>query len=100
MGIEIGTYISDLVATNPLSTDVKSAGDDHLRLIKSTVKTTFPNISGAVTPTHTVLNYMVGVTSAVQTQLDVKAPIASPALTGTPTAPTAAQGTNTTQIAT
>lgn len=29
-----------------------------------------------------------------------KAPIASPALTGTPTAPTAAQGTNTTQIAT
>ena len=29
-----------------------------------------------------------------------KAPLASPALTGTPTAPTAAQGTNTTQIAT
>lgn len=29
-----------------------------------------------------------------------RAPLASPALTGTPTAPTAAQGTNTTQIAT
>ena len=32
--------------------------------------------------------------------LDSKAPLASPALTGTPTAPTAAAGTNTTQIAT
>lgn len=32
--------------------------------------------------------------------LAAKAPLASPALTGTPTAPTAAQGTNTTQIAT
>lgn len=32
--------------------------------------------------------------------LALKAPIASPALTGTPTAPTAAPGTNTTQIAT
>ena len=32
--------------------------------------------------------------------LNAKAPLASPALTGTPTAPTAATGTNTTQIAT
>lgn len=39
-----------------------------------------------------------------QTQIDTalaeKAPLASPALTGTPTAPTASSGTNTTQIAT
>lgn len=34
------------------------------------------------------------------TDLAAKAPLASPALTGTPTAPTAAVGTNTTQIAT
>lgn len=32
--------------------------------------------------------------------IDLKAPLASPALTGTPTAPTATAGTNTTQIAT
>ena len=32
--------------------------------------------------------------------VDAKAPINSPSLTGTPTAPTAASGTNTTQIAT
>lgn len=36
----------------------------------------------------------------INTALGLKAPLASPALTGTPTAPTAAAGTNTTQIAT
>src|SRR3989339_1579026 len=40
------------------------------------------------------------VSSAAQTALDLKAPLVSPALTGVPTAPTAAPGTNTTQVAT
>lgn len=38
--------------------------------------------------------------TGLQAALDAKAPLASPALTGAPTAPTAASGTNTTQIAT
>lgn len=38
--------------------------------------------------------------SAADTLLALKAPLASPAFTGTPTAPTAAGGTNTTQLAT
>jgi hypothetical protein len=38
--------------------------------------------------------------STVQDSLDLKAPLASPALTGVPTAPTATSATNTTQIAT
>jgi hypothetical protein len=38
--------------------------------------------------------------STVNTDLALKANLASPALTGTPTAPTAAPGTNSTQIAT
>ena len=38
--------------------------------------------------------------SAQQTALDLKANLASPALTGVPTAPTAAAATNTTQVAT
>lgn len=38
--------------------------------------------------------------SEIDTKLKSYAPLASPALTGTPTAPTAADGTNTTQIAT
>lgn len=40
------------------------------------------------------------VSTAQQTALNLKANLASPALTGTPTAPTATSGTNTTQIAT
>lgn len=53
-----------------------------------------------ITTTAAQLNFVAGVTSGIQTQLDAKAPLASPALTGVPTAPTAAAGTNTTQIAT
>ena len=59
---------------------------------------------------NTELQYLNGVTSAIQTQLDAKlatttaastyAPLASPILTGTPEAPTAAVDTNTSQIAT
>jgi hypothetical protein len=62
MALETGTYISDLNSSNPTATDVKSEGDDHLRLIKSTVKATFPNVSGAVTATHTELNLLDGAT--------------------------------------
>jgi len=58
------------------------------------------NILDGATLSTTELNYVDGVTSAIQTQLNAKAPLASPALTGTPTAPTAAGGTNTTQVAT
>jgi len=64
MGLETGTYINDLVATNPLGTDPKSAGDDHIRLIKATLKATFPNITGAMTKTQTELNAVLG-TSAI-----------------------------------
>lgn len=81
MALEAGTYISDLVATNPTSSDAKSQGDDHLRLIKSTLLSTFPNVAGEVTPTHTELNFVDGVTSAIQTQLDAKAAATNGALT-------------------
>jgi hypothetical protein len=47
MGLEVPTYINDLVTTNPLATDLKSVGDDHLRAIKSAVRNTFPNANKA-----------------------------------------------------
>lgn len=56
--------------------------------------------SFGLSATATELNYTDGVTSNIQTQLNAKAALASPTFTGTPTAPTAASGTNTTQIAT
>lgn len=66
-GLETGTYISDLVATNPLSSDLASTSDDHLRLIKSTIKNTFPNISNAVTSSHTELNLLHGLSGTIWT---------------------------------
>lgn len=53
-----------------------------------------------ITATVAELNYTDGVTSNIQTQLNAKAALASPTFTGAPKAPTAAAGTNTTQIAT
>ena len=62
--------------------------------------TTLPADTTIGTLTPTELSYVDGVTSAIQAQIDLKAPLANPALTGTPTAPTASVGTSTTQIAT
>jgi hypothetical protein len=45
-------------------------------------------------------SHAIADTSGLQANLDLKAPLANPALTGTPTAPTATTGTNTTQVAT
>jgi hypothetical protein len=83
MPLETATYIDGLNASNPAASDAISTADDHLRLIKSALKATFPNITGPMTLS--------------QSQI---APLASPTFTGTPAAPTAAAGTNTTQLAT
>jgi hypothetical protein len=65
-----------------------------------TASTAELNLLDGVTATTAELNYVDGVTSGIQGQLDDKAPLASPALSGVPTAPTATAGTNNTQIAT
>jgi hypothetical protein len=107
MTVETATTINTLDATYPASTDPKAEGDDHIRLIKSSIKTTFPNIAGIVSPTHIEVNYLDGVTSAIQTQFDnltgtfaSYAPLASPSLTGTPTSTTPALTDGSTRIAT
>jgi len=117
MGLETGTHIDDLVVANPASTDGLAQADDHIRLIKTTLKNTFPSITAAVSSTHTELNaldgytgnvadlnyakalnatgvtavefdYLDGVSSALQPQLAAKAPLANPTFTGTLNAPT------------
>jgi len=47
MGLETATFISGLTDLWPLSSETKSQGDDHLRLIKQVLKGTFPNASKA-----------------------------------------------------
>jgi hypothetical protein len=56
--------------------------------------------SANITIPATISNLAISKVSGLQAALNAKAPLASPALTGTPTAPTAATGTKTTQIAT
>lgn len=58
MGLESSvTYISDLNPAWPENdTDVVGQGDDHLRNIKAAALNTWPNVTGAVTLTHTQMN--------------------------------------------
>jgi hypothetical protein len=64
MALESSTYINGLVVTNPTSSDNISDGDNHIRLIKSTIKATFPNVTGAVSGTHTAINSAVSAANA------------------------------------
>lgn len=48
MPLESATFVNDLVTSNPAgASDPKSQGDDHLRLIKSVLKNSFPNMTAA-----------------------------------------------------
>lgn len=53
MALESGSYINDLVTTNPTGADPKSAGDDHLRLLKTVLKNCFPGFTGSILVTGT-----------------------------------------------
>lgn len=105
MTVETALYPTQLNTTLPTSSDFVSEGDDHLRLLKTVVKTTFPNVAGAVSASQVELNYVTGVTSGIQAQIDTKGAIAGQTWTGahvfsgTAAVPTLAQGTNTTGAA-
>lgn len=62
MALESGTYINSLNASNPAATDGLGQADDHMRLIKSTIKSTFPNLDAAVTADPTEMNILDGAT--------------------------------------
>src|SRR5574343_492220 len=100
MTVESAVYINTLNASYPEGSSDAKQGDDHIRLVKSTLLATFPYVTGPVLVGQTEFNYLTGLSSNLVSQLAAKAPLASPALTGTPTAPTAAAATSTTQIAT
>lgn len=71
MGLETASYINQLDAANPGASDQVSQGDDHLRLIKSVLKTQFSSLGNApVNATAAQMNHLIGVTSAIQDQLD------------------------------
>ena len=63
MSLESFNFIDSLNASNPTTTDNVSEGDDHIRGIKSTLKTTFPSINAAITATDEEINLLDGVTA-------------------------------------
>jgi len=65
MGLETVTNISDLNAANPTGSDSPSDGDNHIRNIKTALKTDLVNITGPVTATQTELNLLDGQEGAV-----------------------------------
>ena len=70
MALETTTTISGLVSANPTAIDAVSQGDDHLRLLKTVLKTTFPG-SGAtgfsipITATEAQINQLPTIIAAL-----------------------------------
>jgi hypothetical protein len=61
MGLEAGSTISSLIASNPTSSDLVNQGDNHIRLIKAVLQAQFPGSGGlgyatAITATEAELN--------------------------------------------
>jgi hypothetical protein len=77
---------ADRTITFPDATGTVAILDATQTFTNKTLTSPKINEDVAVTATATELNYVDGVTSAIQTQIDAKAPLASPALTGTATA--------------
>jgi hypothetical protein len=48
MGLETGTYVSDLNTSNPVNGDPVSQGAAHLRLIKTVLQATFPDAEAPI----------------------------------------------------
>jgi hypothetical protein len=75
MPIESGSYISELDSLWPLSGDFILEGDNHLRLLKSVLKAQFPGAGGQgfsqpIIANESEINYLQGLSSNVQDQLD------------------------------
>lgn len=94
-------------ASSGLDADLLDGNHASAFQLASTALTTSTNFGGDVSGTYNNIvvaddshNHIIDNVDGLQSELNLKAPLASPTFTGTPAAPTAASGTNTTQIAT
>lgn len=100
INLTLGTAVTAadtvLIAIGKLQKQITDVATNLAGNVRATV------LTGYVSGSATVLAATDSILTAfgkVQGQLDTKAPLASPAMTGTPTVPTAVDGTNTTQAA-
>jgi hypothetical protein len=77
----------DATGTVALTSDIAVTASSTTTFTNKTLTSPKINEDVSVTATATELNYVDGVTSAIQTQLNDKAPLASPTFTGTVTLP-------------
>ncbi len=66
MAVEAATNISQLDSAKPAASDLKSEGDDHIRLIKYTIQMTLPSITGISYAATSNSNFLLATTSMVQ----------------------------------
>ena len=102
----------DITITNTGVATIGTGAVTSGKILDGTIVNADINVSAAIdatkladgSVTNSELQYINTLSSNAQTQLTslntLKAPLASPALTGTPTAPTATSGDNSTQLAT
>ena len=88
MPVETFSYLDSLVTTNPVTSEGIVNGDDHIRGIKSTLKATFPNITGPVTSTHTAINAIAALLVSGVLRANGAVPAGQVADFATTTAPT------------
>lgn len=87
--LSTGGVLADGVVSVSEIDGLTSTAAELNKLDGVTATTTEINILSGLTATTSDLNGVAGINSNVQTQLDLKAPLASPTFTGTATIPTA-----------
>jgi len=94
---------AEATAASALSSAISTEVSNRNTAISTAVSTLVdgaPDLLNTLNELAAAINDDANYTTTITTALGTKAPLASPALTGVPTAPTAAANTNTTQIAT
>ncbi len=94
---------AEATATSALSSAISTEVSNRNTAISTAVSTLVdgaPDLLNTLNELAAAINDDANYTTTITTALGTKAPLASPALTGVPTAPTAAANTDTTQIAT
>lgn len=94
-------YVSSELVPYALSTDlIGLATETYVNTAVSNLVDAAPGALNTLNELAAAINDDANYASTITTALGLKAPLASPTLTGTPLAPTATAGTNTTQVAT
>ena len=93
---------SDGISSNDNDTTIATSAAivDHVATEVAALVDSAPGALNTLNELAAAINDDANFSTTITNSIALKAPLASPALTGTPTAPTASSGTNTTQLAT